>query len=80
MAVTTAREIASAIVWSSHWRERLKELGSGEMEKLGLQQNLWVENRLPSLVQWTTVLARVKASLASLGGCAGRDADCAAWW
>jgi len=47
---------------------------------MGLQQNLWVENRLASPVQWTTVLAGVKGSLASLCGCAGRDADGAAWW
>jgi len=54
--------------------------GVGTMIFSGLQQNLWVENHLASPVQWTTVLARVKGSLASLCGCAGRDADGAAWW
>ena len=37
-------------------------------------------NRMPSPLNRTTVLDRVKASLATLGGCAGLDTVCAPWF
>jgi hypothetical protein len=37
-------------------------------------------NRMPSPLNRTTVLGRVKASLAALGGCAGLDTVCAPWF
>ena len=37
-------------------------------------------NRTPSPLNRTTVLDRVKASLATLGGCAGLDTFCAPWF
>ncbi len=37
-------------------------------------------NRMPSPLNRTTVLDRVKASLATLGGCAGLDKTCAPWF
>ena len=37
-------------------------------------------NRTPSPLNRTTVLDRVKASLATLGGCAGLDPVCAPWF
>jgi hypothetical protein len=37
-------------------------------------------NRMPSPLNRTTVLGRVKASLATLGGCAGLDKACAPWF
>jgi len=37
-------------------------------------------NRMPSPLNRTTVLGRVKASLATLGGFAGLDSSCAPWF
>ncbi|MBW2174670.1 MAG: hypothetical protein JRF64_08535 [Deltaproteobacteria bacterium] len=37
-------------------------------------------NRMPSPLNQTTVLGRVKAALATRGGCAGLDTACAPWF
>ena len=43
MTVTTARDLASRIVWSPRWRRRLANLNGAEMEKMIQAATLIIE-------------------------------------